>query len=128
MNKVRAVVACRIAGFDRAILNDQIAKGVYTEAPAAGRGFTRWFDEIDILGLVIWHQLCPLKSRVDANKAVARSMKRARSGDFGLVILPESNPADPLWGLVTIRFDLRSLMDYVQSEMQNVPLSEVRFK
>jgi hypothetical protein len=126
MNKVKVNEACRIARLERHRLNEAVSLGWYTEAPKVVRGSTRMFDEVEVLGLVMWSLLRPLKRRVGVNKAIRRAMERARAGDLGLVFLPEPNPAEPLLCLVTIRFDLSVLMDYVLREMQNGEPPEAR--
>ena len=52
------VAACRIAGFDRQRLNDDIASGIYPCAPHGRAGVARTFDHDDLVGLHIYATLC----------------------------------------------------------------------
>jgi hypothetical protein len=55
--KVRAPLACRIAGIDRDRFNEAVAKGDYPGAPPAGSGKTRIFQMHDLIALFIYGRL-----------------------------------------------------------------------
>lgn len=55
--KVRAPLACRIAGIDRERFNEAVAKGDYPDAPPAGSGNPRIFQMHDLIALYVYGRL-----------------------------------------------------------------------
>lgn len=52
--KLRAPLACRIAGVDRDRFNEAVARGDYPNAPKAGPGNARLFLMHDVIGLFVY--------------------------------------------------------------------------